>query len=133
LALCLRTTPLTHHEVLEATPSVALPLEGGILEVEWTRSARSGEEKILVNARNPTLELQPVVSSCIEKVSCAQVQDLIKGKKKKGKAIPVTGREGPSGCETSRLPHFLDNQPTDGGEVVSLTRNGDIVKVKLSL
>jgi hypothetical protein len=26
---------------------------------------------------------------------------------KKGKAIPVTGREGPYGCETSRLPHFL--------------------------
>jgi hypothetical protein len=26
---------------------------------------------------------------------------------KKGKAISVTGREGPYGCETSRLPHFL--------------------------
>jgi hypothetical protein len=24
--------------------------------------------------------------------------------------------------ETSRLPHFLDNRLTDGGEVVSLTR-----------
>jgi hypothetical protein len=40
----------------------------------------------------------------------------------KGKAIPVTGRGGPLGCETSRFPHFLDNQLTDGGEVVSLTR-----------
>jgi hypothetical protein len=40
---------------------------------------------------------------------------------KKGKAIPVTGRGGPHGCETSRLPHFLDNRLTDGGEV-SLTR-----------
>jgi hypothetical protein len=39
----------------------------------------------------------------------------------KGKAIPVTGCEGPSGCETSRLPHFLDNRLTEGGEVVSLT------------
>jgi hypothetical protein len=37
----------------------------------------------------------------------------------KGKVIPVTGREGLS---TSRLPHFLDNRLTDGGEVVSLTR-----------
>jgi hypothetical protein len=41
--------------------------------------------------------------------------------KKKGKAILVTGREGPKGCETSRLPHYLDNGLTDGGKVVSLT------------
>jgi hypothetical protein len=40
----------------------------------------------------------------------------------KGKGIPVTGREGPEGCETSRLPHFPDNRLTDGGEVVSPTR-----------
>jgi hypothetical protein len=33
----------------------------------------------------------------------------------KGKAIPVTGRGGPRGCETSKLPHFLDNRLTDGG------------------
>jgi hypothetical protein len=37
-----------------------------------------------------------------------------------GKAIPVSGRGGPQSCETSRLPHFLDNRLTDGGEVVSL-------------
>jgi hypothetical protein len=37
-----------------------------------------------------------------------------------GKAIPVTGREGPWGCETSRLPHFLDNRFIDGGEVVTM-------------
>jgi hypothetical protein len=43
-------------------------------------------------------------------------------KKKKAKVISVTGREGPQGCETSRLPHFLDSRLTDGGEVVSLTR-----------
>jgi hypothetical protein len=40
----------------------------------------------------------------------------------KGKAVPVTGREGPQGCETSRLPNFLNNRLTDGGEVVSPTR-----------
>jgi hypothetical protein len=27
-----------------------------------------------------------------------------------------------SGCEVSRIPHFLDIRLTDGGEVVSLTR-----------
>jgi hypothetical protein len=40
----------------------------------------------------------------------------------KGKAIPVTGRGDPQGCETSRLPHFLDTRLTEGGEVVSPTR-----------
>jgi hypothetical protein len=38
-------------------------------------------------------------------------------KRSYGKAI----RGGPQGCETSRLPHFLDNRLTNGGEVVSLT------------
>jgi hypothetical protein len=42
--------------------------------------------------------------------------------KGKGKAIPVTGRTGPLGCETSRLPHFLQNRLIDGREVVSRTR-----------
>jgi hypothetical protein len=41
---------------------------------------------------------------------------------KKSKAIPVTGRGGPWGCETSKLRHFVDNRLTDGGEVVSHTR-----------
>jgi hypothetical protein len=36
------------------------------------------------------------------------------------KAMPVTGRGSPQGCETSRLPHFLDNQLIDGGDI-SLT------------
>jgi hypothetical protein len=40
---------------------------------------------------------------------------------KEGKAIPITGREGPQGCERSRPPHLLDSRLTDGGEV-SLTR-----------
>jgi hypothetical protein len=38
---------------------------------------------------------------------------------KKGKAIPVTSRGGPQGCDTSRLPHFLGTRLTDGGEVVN--------------
>jgi hypothetical protein len=38
------------------------------------------------------------------------------------KAIPVRDRGGLSSCETSRLPHFVDNRLTDGGEVISLTR-----------
>jgi hypothetical protein len=32
----------------------------------------------------------------------------------RGKAVPVTGHEGPQGCETLRVPHYLDNRPTDG-------------------
>jgi hypothetical protein len=38
-------------------------------------------------------------------------------KKKKGKAIPVIARGGLWVCERSRLPYFLDNRLTDGGEV----------------
>jgi hypothetical protein len=34
----------------------------------------------------------------------------------------VTDHGGPQGCDTSRLPHFLDSRLADGGEVVSLTR-----------
>jgi hypothetical protein len=37
-------------------------------------------------------------------------------------AIRVTGRGCPCGCETSSLPHFLENRLTDGGELLSLTR-----------
>jgi hypothetical protein len=37
-------------------------------------------------------------------------------------SIPVTGREGPQGCEMLNLLHFLDNPLTDGGKVVSVTR-----------
>jgi hypothetical protein len=40
--------------------------------------------------------------------------------KKKGKFVPVTGHEGPQGCERSRLPHLLDSRLIDGGKVVSL-------------
>jgi hypothetical protein len=36
---------------------------------------------------------------------------------RKGKAIPITGHGDPYGCETSRIPHFLDNRLTDGDEV----------------
>jgi hypothetical protein len=39
----------------------------------------------------------------------------------KDKAIPVTGC-GDLRCETSRLPHLLENRLTDGGKVVNLTR-----------
>jgi hypothetical protein len=35
---------------------------------------------------------------------------------------PVTGRGGQQGCETSKIPHYLDIRLTDGGKIVSLTR-----------
>jgi hypothetical protein len=38
-----------------------------------------------------------------------------------GKAVSVTDREGPQGCERLRLP-LLDSWLIDGGKVVSLTR-----------
>jgi hypothetical protein len=35
-------------------------------------------------------------------------------------------------CETSRLPHFLDNRLTDGGEFVNLTRRPPFTSRKIS-
>jgi hypothetical protein len=46
----------------------------------------------------------------------------VKKVKGKGKAILVTDRGGPYGCETSRLPQFLDNRLTYGCEVVGIMR-----------
>jgi hypothetical protein len=51
---------------------------------------------------------------------------------KKGKANPVTGRGGPWGYVTSRLPHFLYNRLTDNGEVVSLMRRAPFPPRKIS-
>jgi hypothetical protein len=41
-------------------------------------------------------------------------------KSRRGKVIPVTGRGDPYGSETSRLPHYLDNQLIDGGRLSAL-------------
>jgi hypothetical protein len=43
---------------------------------------------------------------------------------KKDKANPVTGRGCPEGCETSRLPHSLDNRLLDGAVRLSALRAG---------
>jgi hypothetical protein len=47
------------------------------------------------------------------------------------KVIPVTGHGSPHGCETSRLPHFLDSRLTDSGEVVSLARRPPVTPRKI--
>jgi hypothetical protein len=49
---------------------------------------------------------------------------------KKGKTIPVTGHGGPQGCETLRVPHYLDNRLTDGGKAVSLTRRSPLTTLE---
>jgi hypothetical protein len=61
-----------------------------------------------------------IVSIILETVS--ETWLLIVYGKAKGKAIPVTGHGGPLGCETLRVPHYLDDRLTDGCKVVSLTR-----------
>jgi hypothetical protein len=43
-------------------------------------------------------------------------------KKSKVKKMGANRSWRPTGCDTSRLPHFLHNRPTDGAKFVSLTR-----------
>jgi hypothetical protein len=62
----------------------------GFCEVAKTATKLLGEAK-----PQSVTELRPKMNQSFYKV------------KKKGKAIPVTGRGGPQGCETLRLPHFL--------------------------
>lgn len=38
----------------------------------------------------------------------------------KRKAVPATSHGDPKDCQMSRLPHYLDNQITDGSELISL-------------
>jgi hypothetical protein len=49
----------------------------------------------------------------------------------KGKAILVTGPGEPLGCNTSRIPLFLDSRLTDGGEAISLTRRPSFASRKV--
>jgi hypothetical protein len=46
-------------------------------------------------------------------------------------AIPVTDIGDPQGCEMLRLPYFLKNRLTDGGEVVSLMYRPPFTPMKI--
>jgi hypothetical protein len=62
-----------------------------------------------------------VAADTLNKTSACEFCDMLKegiSELRKNKATPVTGREGPQGCETSKFPHFLN---MDGSEVVSHT------------
>jgi hypothetical protein len=58
--------------------------------------------------------------------------DTVSTIKMKGKAFPVTCHGGTYGCQTSRLPHFLDSHLTGGSEVISLTRRLPFIPRKIS-
>jgi hypothetical protein len=76
--------------------------------------ARIGDQTFCISL-DPSLPPTPYIV-----LQPSLVTDYMGGKK--GEAIPVTGRGGPQGCETSRPPYFLDNRLTDGGKVASPTR-----------
>jgi hypothetical protein len=61
-----------------------------------------------------------LIPSCHSTI-CDNVSLVVISLSKESKAIPVTGRGGLFGCETSRLSHFPDNRVTEGGTIVSLT------------
>jgi hypothetical protein len=55
-------------------------------------------------------------------IGALEIYSFLFGKtKKKNKPILVTVQGGPWGCEASRLPRFIDDRLTDGGEVVGLS------------
>jgi hypothetical protein len=58
----------------------------------------------------------------LKKVPNGGVNPTQKKGNENGNAIRVPGRGRPQGCETSRIPHFLDTRATDDGEIISLTR-----------
>jgi hypothetical protein len=76
--------------------------------------------EILISRNGTSLQDKEIRNTKRGAVKLLRVKYLIVYSKRK--ATPVTGRGRLYGCETSRFPHFLDNQLTDGGEVVSLTR-----------
>jgi hypothetical protein len=41
--------------------------------------------------------------------------------------MPVTGRGDQHGCEASRFPYCIDNELTDEGEIVNLTRRSRFI------
>jgi hypothetical protein len=69
--------------------------------------------------QTPPLPVPLILRRCQNPDNIASNGEMVKVK---DKAIPVTDRGDPYGCETLRFLHFLDNRFTDGGEVVSLTR-----------
>jgi hypothetical protein len=62
---------------------------------------------------------------------CGGVEYYSQKRRKKGKAIPVTGRGGPQDCETSRVLHILDNRLTNSGEVVSFSAGRSFLPRKI--
>jgi hypothetical protein len=86
----------------------------------WCKTVQRIASRVTSRKR---LLLRPVytredISLCYKEHS----RDLSPWSIKKAKAIRVTGRGDPQGCEMSRLPHFLDYRLTGGGEVVRPTR-----------
>jgi hypothetical protein len=111
--------------------------------LEW-KSSGSGARKIEINGReNPlrwprgTLYLQKMALASPKfggrsfgivrlrtkatKFSLVNNNNNNNVKAVEAKALLVTCRGSPQRCETSRLPHFLNNRLTDVGKVVSLT------------
>jgi hypothetical protein len=82
-------------------------------------------ECFIPQARSSFLLLKPASEHAharlLPRLSWSWTLLLPSDKKLKGKAVPESRREGPQAYEMSRLPNFLDNRPTDRGEVFSLT------------
>jgi hypothetical protein len=93
----------------------------------------SGHRSVTFSCRDPGKKPITLTQSVTLRVAIRELHisnlgpdtNFLTENKKRGKSIPVIG------CETSRIPHFLDNRLTDGGEVVSLTRRPHVIPRKI--
>jgi hypothetical protein len=86
-------TKANHHYILARASSMHCISPICILKPGLSRVMR------LLNQNNEGI---PLFSACYQMIQ--SLQESLKGK---GRAIPVTGREGPQGCEMPRPLHFL--------------------------
>jgi hypothetical protein len=113
MAVILYVMRSTNYEVLYA---VCLFLSGMAMDLMESRSGLAEKSRGKANTNRKLVRC--IFGNLSSNVPLLQTMIMISDR-----GISVPGHGGPLSCEMSRLPHFLDNRFTDGGQVVSLKRS----------